>query len=217
LLSDEEETQLEVAENQRAVWKHTQFKAAQTIAGSSRDRLAGLNTPLPEVKDNIIAARRRIENEWLRVWEEDQMRRIANGQGITPSQTGVGAELAAPSAPPPAARNRRQAGRSRLDEVVERFRWWREPAEPSAEAAFGGTASGASASSRRSARRRNKPDQADAWSDGIFQRRVPGNATAADSGPRRTFLREFIPGSAPPVSGPPPTDPDGPTNGKPYA
>jgi hypothetical protein len=214
MLSDEEETQLEVAENKRAVWKHTQFRAAQTIAGSSRDRLAGLNAPLPQVKDDIIAARLRVEGEWLRAWEDDQLRRVSNGEEITPSQTGVGPQQRASSAAawsPPRGQYRRQPGLSWWQGFRERFAWWREPAEPATQATFGRTGRDGS---RRSGRRRGR--EGSAWSDGLFQRRVPGNATAGETRTPRMFLREYVPRSAQPGSGPPPTDPNGPTQGTPY-
>jgi hypothetical protein len=206
LLSGEEETQLEVAENKRAVWKHTQFRAAQTMIGSSKDRLAGLNAPLPEVKDNIIAARRRVEGEWLRAWEDEQMRRVANGQQITPSQTGVGPEKAASPAAwsPPARQPAGSPAGSWWQDLRERFSQRSEPADPR------------SAPSRRSARRRARAAAAAGLSDGLFQRRVPGNATAGDTRPSRMFLREYIPRSAPSASGPPSTDPNGPAQGSPY-
>ena len=145
LLSNEEATQLEVAENERAAFKHTQFKASRTIIGSSQDRLAGLSAAIPEVQENIIAARRRIEQEWLRTWEETQLRRIAGGQAITPSDTGVNravpdapAEMPetfsgprAPSGPPASPRHeewrgRESSGRSWLRDFWPRDAWWRE-------------------------------------------------------------------------------------------
>lgn len=219
LLADEEQTQLEVAENQRAVWKHTQFRAAQTIAGSSRDRLAGLNAPLPEVKDNIIAARRRVEGEWLRTWEETQMRRVAGGGEITVGQTGVAAEQPAAAAMAPAPRRQAAAsyrgnGQGWLQEFRERFAWWREPADPIAATAAG--PSGTDRPARRQGRARSRSSRGNAWADGLFQRRVPGNTTAADGTAPRLFLREFVSQPGAPGSGPPPREPDGPGRGAPY-
>jgi len=213
MLQDEEKTHFEVAENKRAVWKHTQFRAAQTIAGSSRDRLAGLNASLPEVKDNIIAARRRVEGEWLRSWEEDQMRRIANGGEIASGQTGVAEEQPAAGAqrPSQADQYRRQpsaSSRTWLQGFRERFAWWREPAEPGTA-----TASGQGGAAGRGTRRRTRPAPGNAWSDGLFQRRFPGDASRADATAPRMFLREFISESARPGAGPPPRDPGGSARG----
>jgi hypothetical protein len=210
MLTDEETTQVEIAENRRAVWKHTQFRAAQTIAGSSRDRLAGLNAPLPEVKENVIAARRRVEGEWLRTWEEDQMRRVANGQEITTGQAGIAPEQDASGGPwpPPDDQYRRQPGRTWLQGLRERFEWWRQPAEPAGPAAPGG-------SSRGRARTRTRAPRGYAWSDGLFQRRVPGDATAADRTAPRMFMREFVSQPTSPGAGPP-GDPDRPGRGASY-
>jgi hypothetical protein len=233
MLADEEGTQFEVAENRRAVWKHTQFKAAQTIAGSSRDRLAGLAAPLPEVKDDIIAARRRVEGEWLRAWEAGQMRRIANGEQITTGQTGVGPDEAASSmaSPPPDREPRRQYPREQgrqyrrepgltwLQDFLERFSWWREPADPPARATSaraGGT--GWDGSPRSTARRRPRSASADAWPDGLFQRRVPGDTTAGETSVPPMFLREFVPQPSSPPEGPggPDGSAPGTTQGTPY-
>jgi hypothetical protein len=64
-----------------------QTRAAEIIEAGERGRLAGLNAPLPEVRDSIIAARRRIEAEWLRTWEADQLRRLAKeAASAEPSQ-----------------------------------------------------------------------------------------------------------------------------------
>jgi len=218
MLADEETTHFEVAENRRAVWKHTQFRAAQTIAGSSRDRLAGLNAPLPEVKDNVIAARRRVEGEWLRSWEAEQMHRIANGGQIAVGQTGLAPEQpgslesrTSAALRRPANQNRRGPGSTWLQGFREQFAWWREPAESGA-----GTGpprangNGAAGSSRRPGRRRARSGRGRAWSESLFQRRVPGNMPAEDASAPRVFLREFVSQSARPGSGPPP-DTDGTT------
>jgi hypothetical protein len=224
LLADEETTNYEVAENKRAAWKQAQFRAAQTIVASSRDRLAGLNAPLPEVKDSVIAARRRVEGEWLRTWEEDQMRRIANGGEITTGHAGVAAEQPASSAPLPPPQGRYQPqprgqyegrpSRSWLRDFRESFSWWREPAEPGPEAVAGRTR--ADASPRGPARGRARPGRGDAWPDELFRRRIPGDAPAEDAAAPRMFLREFVPPSAPPGSGPAPGDPDESTRGTYY-
>jgi Domain of unknown function (DUF4407) len=77
ILEAEESTQLEIAERKREMRLAAQERAAEAMEDSLRDRLAGLNAPLPGIKDQIIAARMRVEKEWLREWEADQMRRSA--------------------------------------------------------------------------------------------------------------------------------------------
>jgi hypothetical protein len=90
LLAAEERQQQRVAEHTRAIRQAAQRKAAQAEAAGARDRLAALSTELPGMRDDIAAARLRVEQEWLQRWEADQMRRVASGQGITPADTGVG-------------------------------------------------------------------------------------------------------------------------------
>jgi hypothetical protein len=90
LLAAEEQQQKRVAEHTRAIRQAAQRKAAQAEASGARDRLAALSAELPGMRDDIAAARLRVEQEWLRRWESDQMRRVASGQGITPADTGVG-------------------------------------------------------------------------------------------------------------------------------
>ena len=90
LLAAEERQQQRLAEHTRAVRQAAQRKAAQAEASGARDRLAALSTELPGMRDEITAARLRVEQEWLRRWETDQLHRVASGQGITPADTGVG-------------------------------------------------------------------------------------------------------------------------------
>jgi hypothetical protein len=90
ILADEERRQRVSAEHTRAVRLAAERKAAQAEISGARDRTAALSVELPGVREDIIAARLRVEREWLRRWEADQMRRVANGQGITPADTGVG-------------------------------------------------------------------------------------------------------------------------------
>lgn len=90
LLAEEERQQKRVAEHTRAVRQAAQRKAAQAEVSGARDRLAALSAELPGMRDDITAARLRVEREWLQRWEIDQMRRVASGQGITPADTGVG-------------------------------------------------------------------------------------------------------------------------------
>jgi Domain of unknown function (DUF4407) len=90
ILAAEERRQQMGAEHTRAVRLAAERKAAQAEISGARDRLAALSTELPGMRDDIMTARLRVEREWLRRWEADQLRRVANGQGITPADTGVG-------------------------------------------------------------------------------------------------------------------------------
>ena len=90
LLAAEERRQQMSAEHTRAVRLTAERKAAQAEISGARDRVAALSAELPGMRDDIMAARLRVEREWLQRWEADQMRRVANGQGITPADTGVG-------------------------------------------------------------------------------------------------------------------------------
>jgi hypothetical protein len=90
LLAEEERQAKRVAEHTRAVRQAAQRKAAQAEASGARDRLGALSAELPGVRDDIMTARLNVEREWLRRWEEDQLGRVASGQGITPADTGVG-------------------------------------------------------------------------------------------------------------------------------
>jgi competence protein ComGC len=89
-LAAEERKQLRVAEHQRAIDQAAEFKAAQTRVADSRNRLAGFTADIPELTDDVIAARKEVEAAWLRAWKETQLRRIARGENISPSENGVG-------------------------------------------------------------------------------------------------------------------------------
>lgn len=213
MLIDDEKAQLEVAENERAVWKNSQFRMTQAMG---RDRLDGMIGRLPEVRDGVMAARTRLEEERLRRWEAEQMERIASGKEVIPGRTGTASDrteaaremraAAGPSGPGAPRRGRRQPGVSWLQDFREQFAYWREPAEPDPRPRSAATGR------RRSARGPAKSSRG--WSEGLFQRRVPHDTTAADRRPPRMFLREYIPRSAQPGSAPP-TDPNGSTRGTP--
>jgi Domain of unknown function (DUF4407) len=210
MLIDDEKVQLEVAENRRAVWKNSQFRMAQAM---ERDRLDGMVARLPEIKDGVMAARTRLEEERLRRWEAEQMQRIANGKEIIPGRTGTARDrteaaremrAADPFAPGAPRRGRRQPGVSRLQEFREQFAYWREPADP------GPQPRSAAAGRPRSARRRGRSSRAS--SEGLFRRRVPQDTTPASTRSNRMFLREYVPRSDRPGSAPP-TDPNGSARG----
>ena len=90
ILAEEERQQKRIAEHSRAVRQAAERKASLAEISGARDRLAALSAEVPGMRDQIMAARDRVEREWLRRWESDQMVRVENGQGITPADTGVG-------------------------------------------------------------------------------------------------------------------------------
>lgn len=75
MLAAEEETQLRVAEHNRAVRLDAQVRAAEAAAAEEQMVLEGWQADIPDAVQDIIAARRRVEAERLRRWERDQMRR----------------------------------------------------------------------------------------------------------------------------------------------
>jgi len=80
-------------------WQDTEIAAAQAAAASAQNRLNGLSAALPEVTENVKTARREVEDAWLRAWKTEQLRRIANGQNISPPLP-----ASARRRPPPAGR-----------------------------------------------------------------------------------------------------------------
>jgi hypothetical protein len=90
ILAEEERQQKRIAEHTRAVRQAAERKAALAEISGARDRLAALSAEVPGMRDQIMSVRQRVEQEWLKRWETDQMHRVANGQGITPADTGVG-------------------------------------------------------------------------------------------------------------------------------
>jgi hypothetical protein len=72
LLEAEEEKQLRVAASNRAVRQAAEKLAADVILGEAQSRLEGWRRPIPEVTDNIVAARKRIEAKRLAAWENYQ-------------------------------------------------------------------------------------------------------------------------------------------------
>ncbi len=90
ILAEEERQQKRIAEHTRAVRQAAERKAALAEISSARDRLAALSAEVPGMRDQIMSTRLRVEQEWLKRWEADQLCRVANGQGITPADTGVG-------------------------------------------------------------------------------------------------------------------------------
>jgi Domain of unknown function (DUF4407) len=72
LLDAEEKKQLRVAASNRAVRQAAERMAADVVLGEAESRLAGWRQPIPEVTDNIVAARRRVEARRLTDWENYQ-------------------------------------------------------------------------------------------------------------------------------------------------
>jgi hypothetical protein len=76
----------------------------QAQVAVERERLAAVIAPQPEVRERIIAARQRADMEWLREWESDQRRRVADGSWVSPAAPAPMPEAAPapmPAPPPP--------------------------------------------------------------------------------------------------------------------
>ncbi len=80
MLAGEEKKQLRVASSNRAVRQANEITETITAIDEGRSRIAGWNTELPDVRDDIIETRRRVERERLRSWEMEQLRQIKAGQ-----------------------------------------------------------------------------------------------------------------------------------------
>ncbi len=80
MLAGEERKQLRVASSNRAVRQANEITETITAVDEGRSRIAGWNTELPDVRDDIIETRRRVERERLRSWEMEQLRQIKAGQ-----------------------------------------------------------------------------------------------------------------------------------------
>jgi Domain of unknown function (DUF4407) len=83
MLAAEEKKQLRVAASNRAVRQAAETLSAETVLGEAQSRLDGWRTPIPEVTQNIVAARTRVEARRIRAWENRQAMRplSANGGG----------------------------------------------------------------------------------------------------------------------------------------
>lgn len=95
MLAAEEKKQLRVAASNRAVRQSAEIIDASAFLDEPRSRIAGWTAELPEVTQEVMATRERVERERLRAWEDDQMRRISNGWITQP-----GEQVADPSLPP---------------------------------------------------------------------------------------------------------------------
>jgi hypothetical protein len=72
LLDAEEKKQLRVAASNRAVRQAAEKLAADVVLGEAQSRLEGWRRPIPEVTDNIVATRKRVEARRLASWENYQ-------------------------------------------------------------------------------------------------------------------------------------------------
>jgi Domain of unknown function (DUF4407) len=82
VLAGEEQMQLQLAENTQAVRQLTRRQAVQAEATGVRYRNSALSARLPGMHDKILSSRYRVEEEWLRRREAEQMRDLAYSQGI---------------------------------------------------------------------------------------------------------------------------------------
>lgn len=87
MLAEEESSHLRVAENHRALREASQRMAAQAEVTGVRYRNVAMAADLTGMHDAIIASRLKVEKEWLRRREAEQMRNAMGGEGIT----GIGA------------------------------------------------------------------------------------------------------------------------------
>ena len=82
LLASEEDMQLRDAENGRAVEQAARRQAAQAQANGVRYRSDAMSAPLPGMREDIIKTRMRVEKEWLKRYEAQQLSNVASGQGM---------------------------------------------------------------------------------------------------------------------------------------
>jgi Domain of unknown function (DUF4407) len=83
ILANEEEMQLRMAEDDRAVWQAAHRQATQAEAAGVRRRNDAISAPLEGMRQAILDSRMRVEKEWLKRREADQMRDAIYGQGIS--------------------------------------------------------------------------------------------------------------------------------------
>lgn len=74
--------QLRDAENGRAVEQAARRQAAQAQANGVRYRSDAMSAPLPGMREDIIKTRMRVEKEWLKRYEAQQLSNVASGQGM---------------------------------------------------------------------------------------------------------------------------------------
>lgn len=115
LLKAEEHSQRLVAANKTAVRLATETMAAGTAISEAQSRLTAWNTPIPEVTENIIAARRLVAAEEVEAWKEARIRRLRDEDAAMRGQaTGpfMGSILTGADTPPWRWWRRRRSGGS---------------------------------------------------------------------------------------------------------
>lgn len=80
MLAGDEEMRLGLAANKRTVTGATDSLMTETVLGETRNRLAGWTADIPEIAQDIVDSRRRVEKKRISAWEEDQIRRIDRGE-----------------------------------------------------------------------------------------------------------------------------------------
>jgi hypothetical protein len=85
MLDAEEQNQLRVAAHQRALRLRTQMMKAEAEQAAEQAVLTAWEAGLPEVTQEVIAARARVETRRLKAWEDDQTRRLAEQPETAPS------------------------------------------------------------------------------------------------------------------------------------
>jgi len=86
LLEAEEQKQLRVAEVNREFRETAEMMAAGTVIGEQQSRLEGWNATIPEVTQNIIAARTSVEARELDAWKNARKRRLHGENAATSGQ-----------------------------------------------------------------------------------------------------------------------------------
>jgi hypothetical protein len=78
MLAAEEEMRLKVAAHKRTVRRAADSLMAETVLDETRNRLAGWTADIPEIAQDIVDSRRRVEKKRISTWADDQIRRIDN-------------------------------------------------------------------------------------------------------------------------------------------
>jgi len=92
MLAAEENLRLRIAAHKRSVRQAAGNLLADTILEETQSRLTGWTTEIPELTQDIVAARRRVEKKRLSTWEQDQARRIKQRLDAPLDDVGLGVE-----------------------------------------------------------------------------------------------------------------------------
>ena len=118
LLKVEEQRQLSVGASNTALRQATEMMAAVTVLGERQSRLAGWTAPIPELAQETIDMRRRVEAKRLEVLEKAQIRLLGEDAARLRQTSDAGllmGSIAASASGPPAPPRRwwrRRSGRS---------------------------------------------------------------------------------------------------------